>query len=81
MVTGEATIRFKREKEANSKLQADYEKLDLECRGLRGIDSKYQDLKKYTAAMKKELDARDRELGEIKPTYQKYREDNTRLTK
>jgi hypothetical protein len=31
--------------------------------------------------MKKELDARDRELGEIKPTYQKYREDNTRLTK
>lgn len=39
--TGEAVLSFKREKEANSKLQADYEKLDLECRGLRGIDSKY----------------------------------------
>ena len=39
--TGEAVFRFKREKEANSKLQADYEKLDLECRGLRGFDSKY----------------------------------------
>ena len=30
--------------------------------------------------MKKDLDARDRELGEIKPIYQKYREDNTRLS-
>jgi regulator of replication initiation timing len=78
---GEALLRFKREKEANSKLQMDYEKLDIECRGLRGVDTKYQDLKKYTATMKRELDARDRELGEIKPTCQRYREDNTRLTK
>ena len=72
---------MKREKEAYSKLQVDNENLELDCRALRGIDSKYQDLKKHTAAMKKELDSRDRELGDIKPTYQKYREDKTRLTK
>jgi hypothetical protein len=31
--------------------------------------------------MKRELDARDRELGEIKPTCKRYREDKTRLAK
>ena len=31
--------------------------------------------------MKKELDGKNRELGEIKPNYKKYEEDNKRLTK
>jgi flagellar motility protein MotE (MotC chaperone) len=78
---GEDVLKFKREKEANAKLQVDCNKLETECRGLRGVDTNYQELKKYTAAMKKELDARARELGEIKPSYQRYQEENTRLTK
>jgi hypothetical protein len=45
------------------------------------VNIKYQDLKKYVVAMKKELETRTRELADIKPMYQKNEEENKRLNK
>jgi hypothetical protein len=33
--------RYKKEREANAKLQIEYQKLELECNGLRGVKIKY----------------------------------------